>query len=337
MSHIEFQLPEDLSRWVSDRPWLRVRPGSPSIRIRGGPRIDLRPFPLPRGLSEEALSDQLNRLRHQAPLGSVPLVVAPYLRSDTRNLLEAAQISYLDGRGHLHLQAGPVLVHIDGRPNRTPPLQSGLGLAGVKAIQVILMETRPISVTGLAATAGISAGQSHKVLSMLEQLGFLHASGRGPELRREVVDRRRLLDWLLQQPAAKRKVPRLDVNLYARNVRELLVRVHDGLEAASIRHAVTGAAAVSLFGVGASSVPSVSVRIDPDTPLEFAAHKLGAETVARGANVVLLRDTMHLGLTAHGEAEGIPVAPEVRVFLDTLGEKRGEDLAEQFREIVLGF
>jgi hypothetical protein len=34
---------------------------------------------------------------------------------------------------------------------------------------------------------------------------------------------------------------------------------------------------------------------------------------------------------------GVRVAPIVRVYLDALGEKRGEDVANHFREVVLGY
>ena len=322
---------------MGKQPWLQVRPGLPRVRAPNGGWTELRPYRLPHGLSEEELGAQIAWLRAQAPSGAVPLVVAQYLRTELRALLEAARVSYLDGRGHLHLRAPQVLVHLDGRAPRTSPARSGLGVAGVKVVQLLLTEPGPISVTGLAATAGVSAGQAHKVLVKLEQLGFLRAKGRGAELRRELVDRTRLFDWLLQQPAATRREPRLEVSLYARNFRDLVQRLHQGLEAASILHAMTGSAAVSLFGVGPSNVPSVSVRIDPGVPLELAARGLGAEVVARGANVILLRDTVQLGLSAVRIKEGIPVAHEVRVFLDTLGEKRGEDVAAQFREAVLGF
>jgi hypothetical protein len=37
------------------------------------------------------------------------------------------------------------------------------------------------------------------------------------------------------------------------------------------------------------------------------------------------------------QRDGVAVAPHVRIYLDALSERRGEDVARQFREVVLGY
>jgi hypothetical protein len=105
-----------------------------------------------------------------------------------------------------------------------------------------------------------------------------------------------------------------------------------------LEYAITGAAGAFLFGARVmTETPQVMVRIDPDVELSAAAEQLRAEPVDGGANLVLVRDLGRLGV--HGKAHNGPVAiaPPVRVWLDMLGEPRGEDAAALFREAVLGW
>jgi hypothetical protein len=338
---LELDLPQAYLAQVPDRDWLRVR-ASPTPRLKfsapeGEIGVPLDLVRLPPKLPPKELADFVAYVMRRMPAGSAPLIVAPYLRADVRTELEGLGVCYLDGRGHLHLDLPPVLIHLEGPPPSARPSPSGLGSSGIKVIQTVLAEQGPLSVAALALRAQVSLGQAHKVLSKLEQLGLLRAKGTGPSLRREIVDRTRLLDWLSEQPAALKREPHLAIHVYARSFHELVHTVSARLEASGVDHAVTGPAGVSLFGVGPTSVPVVSLRIDPSAPLPKVAKVLDAETVSRGANVLLLRDTARVGLTESQVREKVRVAPGVRVYLDTLSERRGEEIAQQFREVVLGF
>ena len=189
----------------------------------------------------------------------------------------------------------------------------------------------------LAKRAAVSLGQAHKLLTQLEGLGLVRSSGKGPGKRRVVKERAALLDWLEQQPSATRWEPSIDVALYARHPEELWSRVSTMLTRAGIAHALTGSAAASLYGVGPTSVPMSLVRISPKIPLEVAAQQLGAERTERGSNLTLLRDTGEVGCWHTETKNGIQTAPGVRIYLDSRSERRGEDIARQFREVVLGY
>jgi hypothetical protein len=200
-----------------------------------------------------------------------------------------------------------------------------------------LSESGPVSVTALASRVQLSLGQTHAVLRTLERESLLHTSGRGPAKRRTVADRARLLDWLAEQPAARRRETSIDAAMYARRPEELWAAVTSALERARIRHALTGTAAASLFGVGPTSVTLSRIRIDPAVPLEDAVAAIKAERTDRAPNVRLMRDTGEVGVIGSEIRHGARVSPAVRVYLDCLAERRGEDIAEQFRERVLGY
>lgn len=84
-------------------------------------------------------------------------------------------------------------------------------------------------------------------------------------------------------------------------------------------------------------MPLTAVRISPGVDLLDAVLAIGAEATDRGANVRLIRDIGALGSLLTNEVNGVCLAPKVRIYLDLKADRRGEDLAEQFRETQLGF
>lgn len=109
------------------------------------------------------------------------------------------------------------------------------------------------------------------------------------------------------------------------------------LEAANVAHALTGAAGAALYGAAPTAVPLSWIRITPGVPLDRVATILGAEHTDRGPNVRLLRDSGKVGCVGAERRDDVLVAPPVRVYLDALREKRGEAIAEHFREVILGY
>lgn len=335
---VELLVPPEVARWISPQPWLQVHNARPSqARLR----LDNREYRLNLvkgrpGLTAKALLSIAESTAEGA--AGEPVIYGSYLSSTVREDLEKEGTSYIDGRGHLHLIAPGLLVHIDRASVPRKPTEPGrLGVDGVRTTQVLLEEQGPVSVSRLAERAGVSVGQAHKVLSLLEKLGFARTTGKGPARRRIISDRTGILDWLEQQPSAKRKERQLDVALYARRPEELWLRVSGRLKEADIPHALTGAAAASLHGVGPTSVPRSLVRISPDIPLDYAAKCLGAEITERGPNLTLMSDGGKVGCWDAVRRGDIQLAPAVRIYLDAQTERRGEDVARQFREVVLGY
>jgi hypothetical protein len=152
-----------------------------------------------------------------------------------------------------------------------------------------------------------------------------------------VIDKSRLLDWLAAQPVARRRERQALVSLYARTPNEVWRLITERLDHARILHGLTGGAAAAALEAGPTSVMLSAVRISPHFSLEDAAAALAAEKTERGANIRLIRDTGMLGSAHTVERDGIRIAPLVRVYLDALSERRGEDIAQNFRERILGY
>lgn len=334
-------LPAGVFRWVEPRPWLRVvRADHPSVAWDHGS------FPLELVRIEspgdpEPLLDRLARQRGPGP--SIPVVVGSYLRANLRAALERQGIGYLDRRGNLHLPWPQGILHLEagGRGRRDDGAPdghvAGLGVHGVRAVQALLTSGDNQQVSQLARDAALSPSRTHAVLRLLESEGLVRATGKGPATRRHVVDRAALLDWLVAQPVARRREKQEEVAVYARTPSELWRSISERLDRAQIPHGLTGSAAAAALGAGPTSVMVSSVRISPQFTLAAAAAALGAETTERGANVKLVRDTGMLGSTHTIERDRIRIAPPVRVYLDALDERRGDAVAQGFREAILGY
>lgn len=336
-------LPKELVGWVTSQPWLAVS-ASPRAALVGGTRvIPLGMHSVPPGGDLDLYLARLgNRSGPSAGLPGaeeIPLLTAPYLKLTVRAHLERLGFSYLDAKGHLHLSAPGVLLHLEGARARRPASAgaAALSITGVRIVQALLGHAQEVSVASLAQEARVSASNAHRTLSLLEEEGHVRTYGSGPMRRRTVVNRGALLEWLARQPTARKRSRRVDAAVYARTPQELWQRVRRLLDEKGIAHALTGAAAASVMGVGATSIPLSLVRVSPEVPLEEAAASLGAVIAERGANLTLIRDDGLVGTTQSELRDEVRLAPSVRVYLDLLAERRGEDQAEHFREVVLGF
>jgi hypothetical protein len=338
-------LPRGLIRVLSAVAGIRVSPGGlrSDLTAPSGeyPLAPIRPN-LVGAVSEQQLSALLDRARATGD-DELPLIIASSLSREVRRALEDRGVSYLDGRGRVHLVAPGLLFHHDAperqRVESLEPAFSGLGATGVRAVQVLLGNVgREWRVSDLSGDAGISLGYAHKVLEHLEEQGLVTSFGEGPRRRRSIRERGELLNWLLERPAATRIHRRLPVAVYARTLSDLFDRVSRRLAEENVDHAWTGAAGASLLGAGPTSVPRATLRVSPDCLLPRVADLLGAREAGRGANLLLVEDVGSVGVFgATRTADSWMVATPVRVFLDLWGEARGRDAAEHFREVVLGY
>lgn len=264
----------------------------------------------------------------------LPLVLGPYIRRDIRDALEQVGVSYFDFFGNVHLVAPGILVHV------STPLRLGraraLGVVGIRGAQVMLeRHERAWGVTDLAREASISVGQSQNVMQVLEASDLVIAEGRGPRKRRRIREPGRYLDWLSAQEPGRRPRSELTCALYARTPEALWDTLASRFR--DIPYAISGAAGASILGVSATTLTRTVIRLRAGTPLRVAASIAQAELTDRGANLVLWPDVGNLGTHGSEVHAGRVVAPRARIYIDLLSEMRGEDLAGDFRDRVLGY
>lgn len=269
---------------------------------------------------------------------ALPMVVGAFISRTLRTRLEDADVSYLDGGGHIHIVGDLVFVHVDKGLAAPSSIADGLGITGVRLVQVILSNGDQMwSVAELAKAGDASAGLAHKVLRILENNDLVIPLGKGPAKRRRVRDSGLLLNWLAEEKAGLGNGIRKSFTLYARSSSDLCRRVADLFSKSEVDYAITGVAAADLLKAGPTAVPRTLIRINPKVRLEDAAAILGAEPADRGANLLLRKDAGLLGTTGTIDHDGVRLASPVRIYLDLLSESRGEDLANHFRERALGF
>lgn len=270
------------------------------------------------------------------------VLVASNLGPRLRSQLARKGQSYADTHV-LHLVGNNALVHLErvglpeddvDRPRRaTRPLPP----SGVRAVQAMLGRADSTwTVRRLAIEADLSVGQAHQILAILQQADLVRTEGAGAKASQRVLDRGRLLDWLAQQPAARRSPLQWATHVYGRNGREVLTHAAQGLERAHCEYAVTGMAAAVLVGLGPTDLATVHVWVDPKRDLASVAADAGMKRTPRGANVVLWSDADRSGEPAPEPIDGTAVAQDTRVYLDLLGLPRGPEVAETYRRVRLG-
>jgi hypothetical protein len=337
---------------TADRYWraLAAIPGivvAPGARNRiGTAEGKLRPLTLlPRPQLDGDAVASASQLARIVPRGAVGVVAAGAIPKRERDALEAVGLSWCDGRGAVHLAWPGTLIHIDQagrRPKREPVAAAGLGPAGIRAVQVLLgTDDDEWTVSRLAREAAISVGQAHKVFKALEAERLLTTHGKGPQQRRRITDRRAALDWLATVDLARRRPDAAAAYLYARTPDQLLKRFAERAADAGLPYAVTGAAGSRLLGVPVlSQIVVAHIRVGVlnavDALSRLGLENLDAEDAGRGMNLELWTDSGELGTFGASDANGVQVAPPVRVWLDLARQSgRSADAAQLFREQVL--
>jgi hypothetical protein len=185
---------------VDERFSIRGRSGS-----SGSVLVDARLRPTPAEL-QRTYTDPLGR-RLRASGGVPVLVVAPYLSPRSRDVLETAEVNYLDltGNARISLDHPGVSVRTVGaQRDPTPRKRPDRGVAGPAAgriIRTLVDIAPPYTVTEVAGLAGVSPGYCSRTLQALEREALIRRTRRG------AVEE---VDWLAMLRRRGNAVPLFD-------------------------------------------------------------------------------------------------------------------------------
>lgn len=241
------------------------------------------------------------------------VIGAPYVSDRTRELLDAANVGYLDTTGNLSLSmARPairlkVLSGVRSNPYRTDrPFRSLRGSAAGRCVRALTDFRPPFGVRELASKTGLIPGTLSRVLTLLESEALVTRTEGGQIAS---VDWEALLTrWAADYSFSKsNEVVQL---LEPRGLDELQRK----LRRATVPYAITGSLAAEKV---APIAPVRLVSIFVDSVAE-ASRDLGLSPTATGANVLLAEPFDPVALERTRVVEGLVYAALPQVVADLM-------------------
>lgn len=268
------------------------------------------------------------------------LLVAGETTAQAREILEGHGVGVVDGLGNAHIELPGLLLHLEARRDRRRPAVAAptrlRGKAGVVAQALLLEPERAWHVDELAARAEVSPALAHRVITRLEHEGLLTVEGAGPGRVRHLSDPRALLDLWAEENLDR--TVRTPAYALASSPRQLIAQLGEGLEAAGIDHAITGAAAGSILAPFVTAVPVAQVWVSERVSGGDLAAAVSAKPVDDGENIVFLQARDNTPLAFRAKAGGVWTVNRFRLYVDLRGDpRRGREQAEHLREELIGF
>jgi len=281
-------------------------------------------------------------LARRTPAGRDFILVAERTSQGAREILEANGVAYVDGLGNASIRLPGVFVRTGSFSggavivDQTPVRARLAGKAGLVAQALLLDRDRSWRIADIAAKAGVSTGMAHRVLARLESAGIMAAEGRGPRKVRRVTNPAALLD-LWADEERERGARRTAAFVLTRPGTRTAALLSERLGGAGITHAITGIAAGAILAPVFTSVPVTQVRVTAAIPASEALKALEARQAEEGSNLVIVQGADDAELRFRREVDGIWLAADTRIYLDSLRDpRRGKEQAQVFRESVLG-
>ena len=278
-------------------------------------------------------------IAHQARGRMMPVVVvAGESTASAREILAEAGVGLVDGLGNVRLELPGLLVRIDSKmpvPRGAVPVRLS-GKSGLVAQAMLCEVDRSWQVGDLKQRCGVSAGLVHRVLLRLEQEGVVEVRGAGPAKTRRLSNPAALLDLWAEEQMDRPTHHRLF--MLAQTTDQLIDRLREGLEAARVDYALTGAAATARLAPFVTSVAVADVWLQSTADPTAVGARLGATPVGSGPNVVLLQERDNGPLAFRTRIDGVWTANVFRLYLDTRrDQRRGREQSDHLRREVIGF
>ncbi len=328
------ELPELLEELSGLRPEvvdLRPSSGADSV-IRLGGRVlvvDAKANARSGVLSEAARAVACRAREHGSD--AVPLLAVPYMGEVGRRICEEAGVAYIDLSGNADIKAPPLVICVQGRPNRFKQRGRPSSVFAPKSSRIarlmLLDPQRWWMQQELSESGTLGAGYVSRICKRLESERLIE---RNADRAVRPRDAHLLLDaWQNRYDFAAHTIVRGHVSV--RSGEELASRISGVLEGSEHRYALTGLAAAWLMAPFASyRLVSVYLDVSPSEEL-LAALKCRREE--RGSNLWLVLPN-DAGVFQGGEhVNGIPCVSAAQVYLD-LGamSERSEEAAEHLRK-----
>lgn len=265
---------------------------------------------------------------------AVPLLAVPFMGEVGRRICKEAGVGYVDLSGNAHIKAPPLVVLIQGRPNRFVQRGRPSSVFAPKSSRVarllLLDPKRWWMQQELANVGGLGAGYVSRICRRFEDERLIE---RNAERAVRARDPGVLLDaWLARYDFQKHDVMRGHVS--ARSGEELVARVAKSCNSRRIPYALTGlAAAWQLAPFARYRLVSVYVNKRLDDSFLSSLSWRGDE---RGANLWLIRPKDDGVFHGQSEIDGINCVCAVQTYLDLHAmPERADEAASHLREAKL--
>jgi hypothetical protein len=259
--------------------------------------------------------------------GSVPVVVAPFLSSRTRERLEERGVGYMDLTGNVRvvLDRPALFVHTSGAehdPRREErPARTLKGAKAGRIVRALCDYVPPTGVRELAEKARTDPGYVSRVFTLLEREDLIQREPRGPVTS---------VDWqaLIRRWTEDHSLfgsNRTGSYLEPRGLNSLLRKLSNP----HFRYAVTG----SLGSASIAPVAPARLAVIYVDDMEHAAERLALRQTEAGANVILAEPFDPVVYERDEERDGITyVAPSQNVADLLTSPGRGPNEAEELME-----
>ena len=284
-----------------------------------------------------AVSDAAEQAAHaarQIGADAIGVVAVPFMGELGQRICREAGVGFIDLSGNASIKAPPLLIHVEGRPNRFVPRGRPSSVFAPKSSRIarlmLLDPRRWWMQQELAESGELGAGYVSRICKRLESERLIE---RNADRAVRPRDAHLLLDaWRNRYDFAAHKVVRGHVS--ARSGEELASRVSSVLEGSDHRYAMTGLAAAWLIAPFAS-YRLVSVYLDA-LPSEELLEELKCRREERGSNLWLVRPN-DAGVFQGGTiVNGMPCVSTAQVYLDLDAmPERSDEAAEHLRKECL--
>ncbi len=285
------------------------------------------------GVMAEA-AQRVVSLAHQFGPEAVPLIAVPFMGDVGRRICEQSGVGFVDLSGNANIKAPPLVIRVEGRPNRFVRRgrpSSVFAPKSSRVVRLLLLEPkRWWRQHELAQQGSLGAGYVSRICKRLEAERLIERDGHNAVRPRNPA---LLLDaWRASYDFDSHDVERGHVP--ARSGEELTERVSSLLKVHGVRHALTGlAAAWRLAPFAAYRLVTVYVDDGRDRQILDALKWKAGE---RGANLWLVRPND--GGVFHGAqvVKGANCVSPIQAYLDLQGlPERSDEAAAHLKEELL--